>query len=112
VVFPRGDGYALFRLDALRPHIELAFAMTVHKSQGSEFDEVALILPQEELPLLTREMLYTGLTRARHGVVLVGAEELVRLAVTRVSQRFSGLAERLAPPDTSGADADADSRAS
>ncbi|MEM9490403.1 MAG: exodeoxyribonuclease V subunit alpha, partial [Myxococcota bacterium] len=94
-VFPRGDSYALFHLDALRSHIELAFAMTVHKSQGSEFDEIALILPTVEIPLLTREMLYTGLTRARRSVVLVGTEDLVRVAVSRPGQRFSGLADKL-----------------
>lgn len=95
-VFPRGTGsFALFRLDAIRAHIELAFAMTVHKSQGSEFGEIALILPNEELPLLTREMMYTGITRARSAVVLVGPESLLRVAVSRQSQRFSGLANRL-----------------
>ncbi len=95
VVFPRGGSYALFHLDALRSHIELAFAMTVHKSQGSEFDEIALILPLTELPLLTREMLYTGITRARRSVVLVGTEELIRFATTQRGQRFSGLADKL-----------------
>ena len=102
VVFPRGDGFALFRLDALRAHIELAFAMTVHKSQGSEFDGVALILPQAELPLLSRELLYTGITRARDSVVLVGADSLLRYAVAKESQRFSGLAEKLASERTTG----------
>lgn len=95
VVFPRGGTYAVFHLDALRMHIELAFAMTVHKSQGSELDEVALLLPAEEIPLLTRELLYTAVTRARRSVVLVGTAELVRAAVRRPGQRFSGLADKL-----------------
>lgn len=111
VVFPRTDGFALFRLDALRAHIELAFATTVHKSQGSEFDEVAVILPAEDLPLLTREMLYTGITRARRGVVVVGPEELIRVGVGRGTQRFSGLAEKLRLPRPSDS-VSADSKAS
>lgn len=101
VVFPRGDGFAVFHLDALRMHVELAYALTVHKSQGSELDEVALLLPMEEIPLLTREMLYTGVTRARRAVVLVGTPALVRVAVARPGQRFSGLADKLGhTPDT------------
>jgi exodeoxyribonuclease V alpha subunit len=95
VVFPRGGSFAMFRLDALRTHIELSFAMTVHKSQGSEFDEIALILPAVELPLLTREMLYTGMTRARRSVVLIGTEDLARAAIVQQGQRFSGLADKL-----------------
>ncbi len=95
-VFPRGNGaFAVFHLAAIRAHIELAFAMTVHKSQGSEFDEIALILPGDELPLLTREMMYTGITRARSAVVLVGMEPLLRIAVERKTQRFSGLGKKL-----------------
>lgn len=96
LVFPRGEDFAVFSLDALRMHVELAFAMTVHKSQGSEFDEVALLLPTEEIPLATREMLYTGVTRARRAVVLVGAPALVAAATARPGERFSGLADKLA----------------
>ncbi|WP_428262222.1 ATP-dependent DNA helicase [Haliangium sp.] len=95
VVFPHAEGYAVFHLDALRAHIEHAFAVTVHKSQGSEFDEVAVILPSDEIPLLTRGMLYTAVTRARRAVVLVGAPALVRVAARRPGRRHSGLGERL-----------------
>jgi exodeoxyribonuclease V alpha subunit len=98
LVFARSDGFAVFPIDALRMHVELAFAMTVHKSQGSEFDEVALILPGEEIPLATREMLYTGVTRARRAVVLVGAPALVAAATARPGERFSGLADQLVGP--------------
>ena len=94
-VFPRDDGYALFHLDALRAHVDLAFAMTVHKSQGSEFDHVAILLPTSDLPLLTREMLYTAVTRARRSVTLVGSEALIRIAANRTIDRFSGLADKL-----------------
>jgi exodeoxyribonuclease V alpha subunit len=55
------------RLDA----VETVFAMTVHKSQGSEFDHVALVLPDRIAPVLTRELLYTGITRAKHRLTLV-----------------------------------------
>jgi exodeoxyribonuclease V alpha subunit len=74
--------------------VETVFAMTVHKSQGSEFDRVTLLLPATSR-LLTRELLYTAVTRARHGLVVVGSEEAVRLAVGRPIARASGLTERL-----------------
>src|SRR5439155_9352561 len=62
-----------FAIEALRDRLELAWALTVHKSQGSELDAIALVLPQDEhQPLLTRELLYTGITRARTSAVLVG----------------------------------------
>jgi len=77
------------------PEYETAFAMTVHKSQGSEFDEVFLILSDADLPLLTRELLYTGITRARHRVVLWGSEEVIRRTVSRRIQRRSGLKDAL-----------------
>ena len=52
--------------------------MTVHKAQGSEFDHVALVLPEVDMPLLTRELLYTAMTRARRSAVLVGESALAR----------------------------------
>jgi exodeoxyribonuclease V alpha subunit len=67
----------------------------VHKSQGSELDAVALILPGEDLPLVTRELLYTGITRARTGAAIVGARNLLVTAGKRRALRFSGLANRL-----------------
>jgi exodeoxyribonuclease V alpha subunit len=95
VVFPRRDSLEAFPLDAgldLAP----AFAMTVHKAQGSEFDHVALVLPEADMPLLTRELLYTAITRARRSAVIVGASELLARAVSRRIERYSGIAERLA----------------
>jgi exodeoxyribonuclease V alpha subunit len=82
----------VFHLDALRAQIELAFAMTVHKSQGSEFDHVAVILPDTDLPLLTRELLYTAVTRSRRSLVILGSPAIVRRAIARCTQRYSGLA--------------------
>jgi len=64
VVFRRGECYSIHTLERLTG-LEPAFAMTVHKAQGSEFDAVLLVLPEHKSPLLTRQVLYTGLTRAK-----------------------------------------------
>jgi exodeoxyribonuclease V alpha subunit len=69
--------------------------MTVHRSQGSEHDEVALVLPPRDLPISTRELIYTAMTRARRRVTVVGDSTLLRSAVHRRIQRFSGVADRL-----------------
>jgi exodeoxyribonuclease V alpha subunit len=84
-----------FAIEALRDRLELAWALTVHKSQGSELDALALILPDEDLPLLTRELLYTGITRARTSAVLCGTRAALTNAGKRVALRHSGLATRL-----------------
>jgi exodeoxyribonuclease V alpha subunit len=94
-VFPQGDGFQAVPLDALA-HLAPCFAMTVHKAQGTEFDQVALVLPDADLPLLTRELVYTAVTRARRSVLLVGSEDLLARAVSRTMQRHSGVTERLA----------------
>lgn len=78
---------------ALPPH-EGAFALTVHKAQGSEFGRVALVLGADT-PVLTRELLYTGITRAREGVHVYGDAELLRAGIARRTQRWNGLADRL-----------------
>jgi exodeoxyribonuclease V alpha subunit len=77
------------------PVHETAFAITVHKSQGSEFGKVLLILPEKDAPILTRELLYTGLTRARKGVTLWAAEPILRAAIERRVTRNSGLRDAL-----------------
>ncbi len=95
VVFARTDGLVAFPLAELRDDLEHAFAMTVHKSQGSEFDQVALVLPTRRMALLNRELLYTGLTRARSSVLLVGAADMVAYGAAHRSERFSAIAEKL-----------------
>lgn len=100
VWFERGDGALQpFSPTALPPH-ELAYALTVHKSQGSEFDQVLLLLPSAGAGgasrALSRELLYTGITRCRQGLLLCADRESIQAAVTRPAQRWSGLAERLA----------------
>lgn len=86
-VFDHEDGPHAFTLDAVRKHLATSFAMTVHKSQGSEFEHVALVLPVEPMPLLTRELLYTGMTRASKSVLLWGAQEALEHAVDTPERR-------------------------
>jgi exodeoxyribonuclease V alpha subunit len=77
------------------PGHETAFAMTVHKSQGSEYRKVLLVTPASDAPILSREHLYTGITRAREVVALCAGEEILREAVRRSASRKSGLAEAI-----------------
>ena len=76
--------------------VQSVHAMTVHRSQGSQFGQVTVVLPPADSPLLTRELLYTALTRAVDGVRVVGSEQAVRAAVARPVGRASGLRDRLA----------------
>ncbi len=76
---------------ALLPKFEICFAMTIHKSQGSEFDHLALVLPLERHPLLTGEMLYTAVTRAKNRLSLFGSEEVFCDAIQKRIIRRSGL---------------------
>jgi len=77
------------------PRHETAFAMTVHKSQGSEFDAVLVMLPQQRSRVLTRELLYTAITRARRGVALVADAPVLEQAIATPTVRHSGLLARL-----------------
>jgi exodeoxyribonuclease V alpha subunit len=77
------------------PLHEPAFAMSVHKSQGSEFEEIALLLPERVSPLVTRELVYTAVTRARTRVRIFGTKAVLAEAVKARVQRASGLRERL-----------------
>ena len=78
----------------LPPH-ETVFATTVHKAQGSEYEHVLVVLPKDSSPLLTRELLYTAVTRASHGVTVVGSAERIREAVATRTQRMSALGAAL-----------------
>ena len=71
------------------------YAMTIHKSQGSQFDVAAVLLPDPSSRILTRELLYTAVTRARRRLILIGSEASVRAAVVRPVARATGLRERL-----------------
>ncbi len=95
VAFPAGDGRQGIRwvLPSRLQAVETVFALTVHKSQGSEFTHAALVLPDKPSPILTRELLYTGITRARHYFTLVrpGDERVLEQAIERRVLRASGL---------------------
>ncbi|NIR52752.1 exodeoxyribonuclease V subunit alpha [candidate division KSB1 bacterium] len=90
---PRGmlRKFRPFRL----PEYETAYAMTVHKSQGSEFERVLLLLPEKDSPILTRELIYTGITRAARKVEIWGNEAVFQTAVSRRIKRSSGLRDAL-----------------
>jgi exodeoxyribonuclease V alpha subunit len=92
--FERRDGIAEFspaRLSA----VETVYAMTVHKAQGSQFGTAAVLLPPPASQVLTRELLYTAVTRAREQLIVAGTEEAIRAAVARPVARASGLGARL-----------------
>jgi exodeoxyribonuclease V alpha subunit len=95
VVFRQPHGFAAFPIGSLRPVLRHAYAMTVHKSQGSEFDHVALVLPDRDLPINTPEILYTAITRSRTSVVIVGQRDIFDSGVKRSITRDSGIAEKL-----------------
>ncbi|WP_276967249.1 exodeoxyribonuclease V subunit alpha [Metallibacterium scheffleri] len=100
VWFDAQDADGLPAPRALPPHYlpehEPASAITIHKSQGSEYDHVAVLLPPDaDSPILSRELVYTALSRARHGVELWSGEEALRAALARPVRRAGGLRERL-----------------
>lgn len=77
------------------PEHELAYAMTIHKSQGSEFEKILILLPQQSSPILTRELIYTAITRARQDAYILGHEPVLKEAIKRKIQRTSGLQDIL-----------------
>jgi exodeoxyribonuclease V alpha subunit len=77
------------------PEHETAFAMTVHKAQGSEFEEVVVMLPGESSRVLTRELIYTAITRAKRRATIIGPGSILDDAIRRKTVRRSGLAARL-----------------
>jgi exodeoxyribonuclease V alpha subunit len=87
------------RLDSLPAH-DTAYAMSVHKAQGSEFRQVVLMLPSPESPLLTREWLYTGLSRSREVLIVCGDTAAFTAAIGRREVRWSRLSERLGAADS------------
>jgi exodeoxyribonuclease V alpha subunit len=99
VFFPTPEGSFRKILPSRLESYETVFAMTIHKSQGSEFDRVLCLLPDRDTPLLTRELIYTALTRARRDVTLWGREEIFLQAVSRRIERSSGLRDALWPAD-------------
>ncbi|WP_415846068.1 exodeoxyribonuclease V subunit alpha [Stutzerimonas zhaodongensis] len=101
VFFEGDDGYRGFAPARLPSH-DSAFAMTVHKSQGSEFTEVLLALPEQPSPLLTRSLFYTGITRAKRKVEIWALPARLAEAVVTRAERAAGLAERLGADEATG----------
>lgn len=103
VAFARQDGLPGVRwvLPSRLPEVETVYALTVHKSQGSEFERVVLVLPEHGSPILTRELLYTGMTRARASLIVVsaGAQSVFDEAVRAQVRRASGLLARQREPE-------------
>ncbi|PYG46996.1 DNA helicase/exodeoxyribonuclease V alpha subunit [Pantoea sp. AG1095] len=95
VFFPLPDGSIKAVQPSRLPTHDTAWAMTVHKSQGSEFDHTALVMPAQFLPVLTRELIYTAITRARKQLTLYSDDGVFRRAVQLRTQRRSGLLKRL-----------------
>jgi exodeoxyribonuclease V alpha subunit len=95
VFFATPDGGLRAIAPSRLPEHETAYALTVHKSQGSEFEEVLLVLGAQPSRVLTRELVYTGLTRARKRVEVWGTEEALLAAASRRVERSSGLREAL-----------------
>lgn len=92
-LLPNGEikGFTPFRL----PEHETAYAMTIHKSQGSEFEHVAVILPNEYSPLLTRSLLYTAITRAKENVTIFASTAIIETTIHSQINRQSGLVDLL-----------------
>ncbi|WP_445771871.1 exodeoxyribonuclease V subunit alpha [Rheinheimera sp.] len=92
VVFQLSDGTLKWVLPSRLTEVDTAFAITVHKSQGSEFTHCCLVLPPDNSPILSRELLYTGITRAKaHFTLLCGNPALLQQAIARRVSRSSGL---------------------
>jgi exodeoxyribonuclease V alpha subunit len=95
VFFPAPDGKVRKISPVRLPAHETAYAMTIHKSQGSEFDRVLMLLPGHDSEILTRELIYTGITRAKAEAEIWGDEEIFVTAVSRKIDRKSGLRDAL-----------------
>lgn len=94
VFFQRADGSIRKYLPARIPHCETVFVMTIHKSQGSEFEEVLIILPENNYPILTKELLYTAITRAKKTIKLVANKAVFSSTVRQSVQRVTGLVDK------------------
>jgi exodeoxyribonuclease V alpha subunit len=96
VFFPESDGGGVRKVSPVRlPDHQTVYAMTIHKSQGSEFDRVLMLLPDHDTAVLTRELIYTGITRAKKDVIVWGTRELFVNATARTIGRASGLMDAL-----------------
>ena len=90
VFFESEDGER-YLTPAELPQFEVCYAMTVHKSQGSEYDNLVVILPDENSPLLTRELVYTAVTRTKKSLTIAGSSKAFLQSINNESTRYSGL---------------------
>jgi exodeoxyribonuclease V alpha subunit len=108
VMFEKGQGERFFVPATELPIHQSAWAMTVHKAQGSEFERVVIILPDQIYPLMSREWLYTALSRARKSALIVGRDGIVESVFAQSAKRRSGLADAILnlnfPLNTSNSD--------
>ena len=95
VMFLRGDGSIKKLHPARLPSCETVFAMTIHKSQGSEFDSILILLPEQPNPVLSKELLYTAVSRAKKQVRIVADQAIFTTCIAQKTQRHSGLADKL-----------------
>jgi len=94
VFFQNANGTVKKYLPARLPNCETVFAMTIHKSQGSEFEDVLLVLPENINPVLTKELLYTGITRAKKTLKLAATKAVFTATVTQKIERVTGLIDK------------------
>lgn len=95
VFFQRPDGTVKKYIPARMPPCETVFAMTIHKSQGSEFDEALIVLPDTMNPVLSKELLYTAITRAKKRIKLVAEKSMFIATISLKAKRVTGLADKL-----------------
>jgi exodeoxyribonuclease V alpha subunit len=95
VYFELPDGSVKAVLPSRVPDHETAYAMTIHKSQGSEFDLTLMILPPDFSPILTRELIYTGITRAKKRLMIFSDTNVLKRGIKVKTERVSGLGSRL-----------------
>ncbi|MFI3273338.1 exodeoxyribonuclease V subunit alpha [Vibrio sp.] len=95
VYFELPDGSVKAVLPSRVPDHETAYAMTIHKSQGSEFDLTLMILPPDFSPILTRELIYTGITRAKKRLMMFSDTNVLKRGIKVKTERVSGLGSRL-----------------
>jgi len=95
VLFEKTDSSTFKVTPSRLPEHDTAFAMTIHKSQGSEFDEVLIVLPDIENSIMTRELLYTAITRAKEKIIIAAELKTLKDMSQRPMNRMTGLCERL-----------------
>lgn len=96
VVFDQPDGSVRAVLPSRLPPHQTAFAMTIHKSQGSEFDNVVMVMPTEFSPVICRELIYTGVTRAKKRLDIFAGRKVFEKGIRDRVERYTGLASLLA----------------